>query len=114
MMTQGHPRMAREKKTIKVMVGIYCQSQHGTKDQLCAECLELLNYATLRLDNCPFQENKTTCANCPVHCYKPAMRERIKIVMRYAGPRMLYRHPILALLHLVVDSRRKEPRRAER
>jgi hypothetical protein len=34
--------------------------------------------------------------------------------MRYAGPRMLYRHPILALLHMVVDSSRKEPRRAER
>jgi len=27
------------------------------------------------------------------------MRARIKEVMRYAGPRMLYRHPILAGAH---------------
>ena len=67
---------------------------------LCAECQELLQYALERLDNCPFQEHKTTCENCPVHCYRPEMRERIRAVMRYAGPRMLFRHPLLALLHL--------------
>ena len=56
----------------------------------------------------PFHEGKTTCANCPAHCYKPEMREKIRKVMRYAGPRMIYRHPILALLH-IIDGRRKEP-----
>jgi hypothetical protein len=29
--------------------------------------------------------------------------------MRYAGPRMLWRHPLLALAHLVVDGRRPAP-----
>jgi len=53
-----------------------------------------------RLDQCPFQEAKTTCVKCPVHCYKPAMRERIRVVMRYAGPRMLWQHPVLAFYHL--------------
>jgi hypothetical protein len=41
-----------------------------------------------------------TCAKCPVHCYRPELRERIRAVMRYAGPRMLFRHPRLAILHL--------------
>jgi hypothetical protein len=36
------------------------------------------------------------------------MRERIRNVMRYSGPRMVYRHPVLALFHMV-DGRRKKP-----
>jgi hypothetical protein len=33
------------------------------------------------------------------------MRENIRKVMRYAGPRMIYHHPIMALRHLL-DGRR--------
>jgi hypothetical protein len=29
------------------------------------------------------------------------MRERIRQVMRYAGPRMLFNHPILSVFHLI-------------
>lgn len=101
--------MVRERKTIEVMIRMYCGDHHDTKDALCPSCQELLDYALLRLDRCPFQEGKTTCAKCPVHCYKPDMREKVRIVMRYAGPRMLRRHPILALWHLL-DGRRQEPR----
>jgi hypothetical protein len=102
-----HPRMAREAKTIDAMIALYCREQHGSA-ALCAECGELAAYARLRLDKCPYQEGKTTCAKCPVHCYKPAMRERIRIIMRYAGPRMIYRHPVLAVRHLL-DGRRDVP-----
>ncbi len=95
-----------------VMIGLYCRHHHGS-DSLCPACNELMEYARKRLKACRFQEGKTTCARCPVHCYSPAMRDKIRAVMRYAGPRMIYRHPVLALLHLV-DSRRKEPvRRAD-
>jgi len=100
--------MKREDKTISAMIRLYCRSQHESKDGLCLECEELLDYAKVRLSKCPFQENKTTCAKCPVHCYKPVMREKVRVVMRYAGPRMLYRHPVLALFHLI-DGFRKEP-----
>jgi hypothetical protein len=44
-----------------------------------------------------------------IHCYKPAMREKIKNVMRYSGPRVTFRHPILALFH-VIDSYIYKPR----
>lgn len=37
---------------------------------------------------------------CPVHCYKRDMRERMRQVMRYAGPRMLWVHPVAALRHV--------------
>ena len=42
---------------------------------------------------------QTPCAVCPTHCFQTLMRARIKAAMRYSGPRMLFRHPILALLH---------------
>lgn len=62
-----------------------------------------------RLDRCIYSPNKPTCVNCPTHCYKPDMREQIRVVMRYAGPRMLAKHPMLAILHLIdgkLDRRR--------
>jgi hypothetical protein len=105
-------RIAREKRTIEAMLRIFCRDRHGTRGPLCAECQSLYDYAAGRLDRCPYGAAKTTCAGCPTHCYKPAMRERVKEVMRYAGPRLLFRRPILALLHML-DSRRK-PRRAEK
>jgi len=107
-MSSIHPRMVRESRTIEAMIDIYCRGQHRTQDGPCPECGELLNYARSRLDKCPYQEGKTTCANCPIHCYRPAMREAVRVVMRYAGPRMLFRHPILSLCHLI-DGLRKRP-----
>jgi hypothetical protein len=93
-------RIAREKKTMRAMVRIYCRGHHGSRGELCHDCRALLDYAYCRLDRCPFGQQKSTCAKCPIHCYKPAMRTRAKVVMRYAGPRMLWRHPILAIRHM--------------
>ncbi len=98
-------RMARERRTITAMVQIYCRGLHRSNSNLCPECAEFLAYALARLERCRFQPDKPTCARCPVHCYKPAMRERARAVMRYAGPRMLLQHPVLAILHLL-DGRR--------
>lgn len=111
---ENQPRMAREYRTIDAMFHIYCHRHHGTKDDLCPECQEVLDYARLRLEKCPFQEEKSTCANCAVHCYRPDMRERIRVIMREAGPHMIYRHPYLAFMHLVVDSRRDPPKLPQR
>lgn len=82
-----------------MMIRLYCRRKEG-HDNLCPECQALLDYAHLRLSRCPFGENKTSCRRCPVHCYSPLMRERIRIVMRYSGPRMLLYHPIETLKHL--------------
>ena len=105
-MSTEPPRIAREKRTIRAMIGIYCRTHHATGGDLCDSCEELLGYAVRRLERCPFGADKTTCAHCPIHCYKPAMRERVKVVMRYSGPRMLLKHPLLALRHML-DSRNK-------
>jgi hypothetical protein len=102
--------MARERRTVEAMVSLYCRDTHGTRGELCGDCSGLLEYALHKLDKCPFQERKTTCANCRVHCYQPEMRERIREVMRHSGPRMLLRHPVMAIRH-IIDGRRKEPRK---
>jgi hypothetical protein len=83
------------------MIRLYCRGRHGGLDAPCGECDELTNYARLRLARCAFQDHKPTCARCTVHCYRAEMRERIRAVMRYAGPRMLFHHPLLALSHLM-------------
>ncbi len=96
-----HPRMKREKDTIYAMVRIFCSAHHSSQCRLCMECTEFLEYARMRLDACPFQEKKTTCAKCKIHCYNPAMREKARKIMRYSGPRMLWQHPLLALNHAI-------------
>jgi predicted amidophosphoribosyltransferase len=90
------------------MVIIYCRGEHGSRDGLCPTCQELMDYATKRLEKCPYQETKSTCANCPIHCYQETMREQMRVVMRYSGPRMITRHPYLAVRHLL-DGRKEAP-----
>ena len=96
-------KRAEEQLLVSEMIALYCRRQHYTpKDSLCPECQELRDYALARIDHCPFMETKTFCSACKVHCYKPAMREKIRTVMRWAGPRMLPVHPILSIRHVVV------------
>jgi hypothetical protein len=80
---------------------MYCRDRHQIKTELCADCEELQYYTAQRLEHCPFKSCKPTCAKCTVHCYKPEMRDKIKTVMRYAGPRMLRRHPLMAIRHII-------------
>ena len=99
-------RLAREWQTIAAMVCGYCRRHHGTRAALCPECRGLLDYAAVRLARCRFGPEKPVCAKCPVHCYQRARREQIRAVMRYSGPRMLWRHPILSLRHWLDGFRR--------
>ncbi len=107
-------RLAREQRTIEAMIAIYCRDHHGRRRGLCAGCDGLRAYAEQRLVHCPFEHDKPTCVNCEVHCYRAEMREQVRVVMRYAGPRMLLRHPLLAIRHRWVDSRREAPGRPRR
>ena len=94
--------LQREYQTIQEMITLACRKRHAMKSpELCPSCTELLSYTKARLDKCPYQEQKPTCARCPIHCYKTVMRENIRDVMRYSGPRMLRHHPFLAIRHLL-------------
>ncbi len=100
------PRLCREFKTISTMLRTYCRVHHPSNGtELCPACAGLRDYARRRLEYCRFGENKPACVNCPVHCYKTDMREAVRQVMRWAGPRLLLHHPLLAIRHLI-DERR--------
>jgi len=111
----GRGRLRREWRTIAAMITLYCGKRHGgRRGELCSECQELAAYARARLERCPFGGEKPTCANCRIHCYRATMRERVRDVMAFAGPRMLASHPYLALMHVLVDERRSAPERPQR
>jgi hypothetical protein len=99
---------ANELETMSAMVHIFCRDHHHMTASLCADCREFLAYARIRLQQCRFGEEKPTCANCPVHCYQRDRREQARMVMRYAGPHMVWKHPILSLYHWL-DGFRRSP-----
>ena len=94
--------------TVEKMVHIYCKSKHGSpKGELCNACKEMNDYARLRLIKCPFGDEKGACANCKIHCYTPQMRENMRSIMRYSGPRMLICHPVDFIVHIFKDRKKK-------
>lgn len=105
-------RLAREWNTMKAMVGIYCRDHHQPAGNLCGECEQFLTYASLRLERCRYGVEKPTCAKCPVHCYQRERRQQVRVIMRYAGPRMMWEHPIMSLRHWI-DGRRPAPKYGE-
>ncbi len=106
-------RIRRELKTVGVMIEIYCRGHHAANGDRCPDCRELWEYTRMRIQRCPFGRKKPTCANCTVHCFKPKMRDRIRAVMRYAGPKMPKCHPVLSIFH-VIDGKRPTPAKPKR
>ena len=101
-MSKHEKHILREVKTVEKMIRLYCAGKdHCRDDNLCPECNELLIYALDRIDTCPVREEKVFCSECEIHCYRDDMRDRIRTVMRYSGPRMLFHDPIMAVSHLV-------------
>lgn len=98
-MKTENKKIKKEKRVIEQMIRLYCRHKEKNKN-LCSECEKLLLYAHHRLDRCTFGENKPACKHCPIHCYKPLMKKRIRLVMRFSGPRMIFYSPIEVLKHL--------------
>ena len=92
--------LTKEKKTITLMINIYCKKKHKHKDGLCDECQELLKYAHKRLDFCKCGEEKSFCSKCPIHCYKKDMKAKVKDVMKFSGPRLIIYSPIQFFKHI--------------
>ena len=102
-------KRVRDERTVSQMISIYCRGKHKDVphdhvahcgERICAGCAALDAYALLRTDRCTRMEVKVSCDRCPVHCYTPDELEKIREIMRYSGPRMMFRHPIAALRHL--------------
>lgn len=92
-------RRNREKIIVKAMIEIYCYSIHQSNNILCRDCQLLCDYSDKRLCSCVYGDKKPVCKNCPIHCYSPQMREKMRQVMRFSGPRMVYRKPLYTIIH---------------
>ena len=111
-------KRALEAEVMSMMIGIYCRGHHHanrcaaseSEPSLCPDCRRLLTYAHSRIAACPRMDVKSFCSACPVHCYSREMRENVREVMRWSGPRMLLHHPLMTLRHMWIDyrSRRRE------
>jgi len=98
-------RRKREQVTVEKMINIYCKETHKHQNERCEDCEKLYKYSSRKIEECILGENKSICARCKIHCYKTDMREAIKKVMRYSGPKMMIKHPLLTVYH-IIDSRR--------
>lgn len=94
-------KLEREQETILKMVKIYCDGFHRSSNGLCSECQELAKYAIECVMRCRYGEDKPACGLCPTNCFREDSYTRIAAIMRYAGPRMLYKHPLLAFRHVL-------------
>lgn len=94
-------RREREKIIVQTMINMFCAANHKVEGTLCKECGELSAYAEKRLLSCLYGEIKPVCKDCPVHCYSPQRREQMRQVMQYSGPRMIYRKPFYATIHMI-------------
>ena len=115
-------KRGEEAEMVSQMIALYCRGNHGGAPRaaggdtapigrhevaLCEECVALRSYALARVERCPRMDTKTFCSACPTHCYKPAMREQIRAVMRWSGPRMLRYRPVKAMEHAIVTVKTK-------
>ncbi len=91
------------------MIKMYCDHNHTKVGALCNECDELTEFAIERINRCVFKQDKPVCSECQIHCYRLDMREKIKTVMRFAGPKMIFRYPIRGIRHLIDKHRFKSP-----
>lgn len=85
------------------MARLYCRDHHrglSGENGLCDHCAEVVAYAAERTRRCPHQ-HKGLCENCTIQCYSPQMRQDIRSIMAYSGPRMIFHHPFMAVRHIV-------------
>lgn len=99
-------KIQKEKNIVKLMIMKYCKGQKHSSIP-CENCSGLIEYVEKKLDLCPFMETKTYCSNCKIHCYSPNMREHIKEIMRYSGPRMIFSNPIITIDHIYQGTKHK-------
>lgn len=100
-MTKDFSRLKREKKTIEVMIKMYCKHHHGLQSDLCENCKPVLTYALQKIDKCVFGYQKPVCNKCTIHCYAKEMLNKVKEIMRFSGPRIMFRNPYLGIMHFI-------------
>ena len=96
--------MSQKPSIVETMIKIYCDgncNRPSSEDPLCSDCRALLDYSQNRLEKCPKGDRKTSCGRCDTPCYSEPHKSKIKQVMKYAGPRMAFKHPIKTVKYVI-------------
>jgi hypothetical protein len=105
----------KDLEVLALFTAVFCQSRHGDRERtlppgssiaglspgkhlFCTECLDFLIYAADRRLRCPL-DPKPICKHCPVHCYRPGHRERVREIMRFSGKRLILKGRLDLLWH---------------
>lgn len=91
--------IGREKRMLDAMVLIYCKANNCYGSAPCVKCTKLGVYAKSRLEHCRFQEKKPVCGRYDLTCYDLQNKDYAEEVFTYAGPRMMFEHPLLGIKH---------------
>ena len=62
---------------------------------------ELVMKAFRHAERCPHSFYKTFCHQCPTTCYKLTDLEQIEPIMKYAGRKIMMKHPIMGLKFVI-------------
>lgn len=117
-------QVASDVRVVAGMGAIYCAGHHRDRDRaplvsdasaagaygsrpplLCEECAEHIRYAERRTAHCR-QDPKPYCQHCSVHCYSPVEAGWQRQMMRYSGPRSIWRgYAGEALRHAIASAK---------
>lgn len=96
-------KVDRDRRTLEAIGRIYCGGNHvdAAKDSagMCPECREAIEQTLARASSCP-HGHEGNCQDCKTQCQRGEAQERIRVIMRYAAPRMAFRHPIMTFEYL--------------
>lgn len=103
-------KVSEDKKIISTMISIYCNGnshkaneENKVKDDICPNCKRLQEYAYSKIDKCPKLKSgkKAICGTCKNNCYMQddELSNMMKAVMKYSGPRMILKHPLMTIKH---------------
>lgn len=93
----------KDRATMEAIGAIYCRGNHDAAargdDAMCAWCREAIEDTLERALACP-HGHKHNCEDCETHCQRGEAQQNIKVIMRYAAPRMVVRHPVMTFGYL--------------
>lgn len=109
------PRERKDLKVLALFTSVYCRDHHPGRQVVsldpemtglpgvhkypcCPECQDFLLYALERRLRCPL-DPKPMCKHCPVHCFRPGHREKVREIMRYSGKALIRRGRLDLLWH---------------
>lgn len=102
-MKRTHDQIDKDRRTLEAIGRIYCSAHHAheSKDDagLCPACRETVDTTLARTVACPYG-HEGNCQDCDIHCQRGDAQRRVREMMRYAAPRMAFRHPLMTAEYL--------------